>query len=74
VSQAGYGPASGASVLFKLQPFADVLLIRLVYFSLVYSHWNCCILNWPTASWSSIAGLVKLNKDVSAVCLKVNCR
>ena len=30
--------ASGASVLFKLQPFPDVHLLRIVYFSLVYSH------------------------------------
>jgi len=42
--------ASGASVLFKLQPFADVHLLRIVYFSLVYSHLIYGILNWATAS------------------------
>ena len=33
--------ASGVSVLFKLQPFADIHLLRIVYFSLVYSHLIC---------------------------------
>ena len=66
--------ASGASVLFKLQRFADVHLLRIVYFSLVYSHSNYCILNWVTASWSSIADLVKLNNRAIRSLLKVNRR
>ena len=52
--------ASGASVLFKLQPFADVHLLGIVYFSLVYSHLIYGILNWATANWSNIDGLVKV--------------
>jgi len=50
-----------ASVLFKLQPFADVHLLRIVYFSLVYSRRIYGILNWATANWASIADLAKLN-------------
>ena len=42
--------ATGASVLFKLQPFANVRLLRIVYFSLVYSYLNYGILNWATAN------------------------
>ena len=53
--------AGGASVLFKLQPFADVHLLTIVYFCLVYSHLIYGILNWATANWSSIADLAKLN-------------
>jgi len=61
--------ASGANVLFKIQPFADVHLLRIFHFSLVYSHlihgilnWATHgILNWATTNWSSIADLVKLN-------------
>jgi len=33
----GQNIASGASVLFELQPFADVHLLRMVYICLVYS-------------------------------------
>ena len=66
--------ASGASVLFKLQPFADVHLLRIVYFSLVYSHLICGILNWATANWSSIADVVKLNNRAIRSLLKVNRR
>ena len=51
--------ANVASVLFELQPFADVHLL-IVYFSLVCSHLNYSILNWATANWSSIADLVKM--------------
>jgi len=53
--------ASGANVLFKIQPFADVHLLRIFHFSLVYSHLIHGILNWATTNWSSIADLVKLN-------------
>ena len=66
--------ASGASVLFKLQPFADIHLLRIVYFSLVYSHLIYGILNWATANWSSIADLAKLNNRAIRSLLKVNRR
>ena len=66
--------ASGASVLFQLQPFADVHLLRKVYFSLVYSHLIYGILNWATANWSSIADLAKLNNRAICSLLKVNRR
>ena len=66
--------ASGASVLVKLQPFADVHLLRIVYFSLVYSHLIDGILNWATANWSSIADLAKLNNRAIRSLLKVNHR
>ena len=65
--------ASGASVLFKLQPFADIHLLRIVYFSLVYSHLICGILNWATANWTS-ADLAKLNNRAIRSLLKVNRR
>ena len=66
--------ASGASVLFKLQPFADIHLLRIVYFSLVYSHLIYGILNWATANWSIIADLAKLNNRAIRSLLKVNRR
>jgi len=64
----------GTSVLFKLQPFADVHLVRIVYFALVYSHLIYGILNWATANWSSIADLVKLNNKPIRSLFKVNRR
>jgi len=74
IENLGKKVASGASVLFKLQPFADVHLLRIVYFSLVYSHLIYGILNWATANWSSIADLVKLNNRAIRSLLKVNLR
>jgi len=65
---------SAASVLFKLQPFADVHLLRIVHFSLVYSHLIYGILNWATANWSSIADLVKVNNRAIRSLLKVSRR
>ena len=70
----GKKAASGASVLFKLQPFADVHLLIIVYFSLVYSHLIYGILNWATANWSSIAYLANLNNRAIRSLLKVNRR
>ena len=66
--------ASGASVLFKLQTFAAVHLLRIAYFSLVYSHRNYGILNWAAANWSSSADLVNSNKRSIRSLLKVTCR
>jgi len=66
--------ASGANVLFKLQPFADLHLLRIVYFSLVYSHLIYGILNWATANWSSIADVAKLNNRAIRSLRKVNRR
>ena len=66
--------ASGDSILFELQPFADVHLLRIVYFCLVYSHLIYGILNWATANWSSIANLAKLNNRAIRSLLKVNRR
>ena len=62
----------GTSVLFKLQPFPDVHLVRIVYFALVYSHLIYGILNWATANWSSIADLVKLNNKPIRSLFKAN--
>ena len=66
--------ASGASVLFKLQPFADIHLLRIVYFSLVYSHLNKGILNWARANWSGIADLARLNNRAIRSLLQLNRR
>ena len=64
----GKKDASGASVLFKLQPCADVHLLRIVYFSLVYSHLIYGILNCATANWSSIAEYCVLGVHTFAQC------
>jgi len=56
----------------KLQSFADVHLLRIVYFSLVYSHLIYEILSWATANWSSIVDLAKLNNRAIRSLLKVN--
>ena len=45
--------------------------LRIVYFSLVWSHLNCSILNGATANWSSIADLVKLKNKAIRSLLKV---
>jgi len=49
-------------------------LLRIVYFSLVYSNLINGILNWATANWSSIADLVKVNNRAIRSLLKVNRR
>jgi len=53
------------------QPFADVHLLRIVYFSLVYSRLIYRILNWTAAKWSSSADLIKLNIELLVLYLKL---
>jgi len=49
-------------------------LLRIVYFSMVYSHLNYGIWNWATANWSRIADLVMLYNRAIRSQLKVSRR
>jgi len=54
--------ASGCWDLYHLRQYIDSKSLLMVYYSLIHTHLNYCIISWSSASTSALSPLVKLQK------------
>ena len=56
--------SSGSWALLKLRQYVDLLTLKTVYFSLIYSHLQHCISSWGLAHANALNPLEKLHKRI----------
>ena len=56
--------SSGSWAILKLRQYVDLLTLKTVYFSLIYSHLQYCISSWGLAHANALNPLEKLHKRI----------
>ena len=59
--------SSGSWAILKLRQYVDLLTLKTVYFSLIYSHLQYCISSWGLAHANALNPLEKLRKVLSEI-------
>ena len=62
--------SSGSWALLKLRNYVDIQTLKTVYYSLIYSHLQCCISTWGVASAGVLDPLYKLQKRIIRIITK----